>query len=174
MPDIFEQIMLGQQAILRAYAGEKIKQMNVLTQGGANLVYNHGVDVARKLGFTDEQISNITPFPAPTTIVVSQPPERMPDPEPIPEPPPPPPPEPTPEPPEPVPESPEPEPEPKKKNGLVGVLGTLGLATLLGAGGGVVANLLMGRGENETPPPVTQNDTPVAEGIDPSVDWDVE
>ena len=56
----------------QAYLGEKIKKLNILNQNGANLVYTHGRDIAHKLGFSEDELANITPFPAPTTVVINK------------------------------------------------------------------------------------------------------
>jgi len=54
--------------MLRAYLGEKIKRDNILNQNGANLVFLHGKSVGRELGLSDEDLSQITPFPSTTKI----------------------------------------------------------------------------------------------------------
>jgi outer membrane biosynthesis protein TonB len=53
-----------------AWAGEKIKKINILNQNGANLAYVHGQDIAKKLGLEKDVRDNITPFPATVNIAV--------------------------------------------------------------------------------------------------------
>lgn len=54
--------------LITMWAGEKIKQKNIMNQNGANLVYSHGRDIANKLGLSEEEKRAITPFPSVTKI----------------------------------------------------------------------------------------------------------
>lgn len=56
--------------IVKEYLSTKIQRQHIMNQNGANLVYNHGRNMAQKLGLTD---NGITPFPAPTNITVQHP-----------------------------------------------------------------------------------------------------
>lgn len=61
------------------YLAAKIQSQHILNQNGANLVYNHGRDIAKKLGLDEKAI---TPFPSPsnTQINVEKPePEKPPE-----------------------------------------------------------------------------------------------
>lgn len=59
--------------ICREYLGSVIQSRHIFNQNGANLVYTHGCDMANKLGLNDRQKMNITPFPSPTSIQITQP-----------------------------------------------------------------------------------------------------
>lgn len=59
--------------VVQQYLGAKIQKEHILNQNGANLVYNHGRDIAKKLGL---DTAGITPFPANTTINVEQTPAQ--------------------------------------------------------------------------------------------------
>lgn len=59
-----------------------IQKQHILNYNGANLAYNHGRDIANKLGL---EPASISPFPASTKISVQQPPPTPPSP-PIPQP----------------------------------------------------------------------------------------
>jgi hypothetical protein len=56
--------------LVKEYLSTKIQRAHIINQNGANLVYNHGRNMAQKLGLTD---NGITPFPAPTNITVQHP-----------------------------------------------------------------------------------------------------
>jgi hypothetical protein len=59
--------------IVKAYAAAKIQRLHILNQNGANMVYNHGRDIANKLGLGNppqgeaNQNLGITPFPNPSS-----------------------------------------------------------------------------------------------------------
>lgn len=55
---------------LQNYLAAKIQRQHILNQGGANFVYNAGRNDEKQLGLPPA----ITPFPAPTTVQVTQPP----------------------------------------------------------------------------------------------------
>lgn len=56
---------------VREYMAAKIQKQHIMNQAGANLVYNHGRNIEKQLGLAPS--TGITPFPAPTTIQMSQP-----------------------------------------------------------------------------------------------------
>lgn len=56
---------------LREYMAAKIQKQHIMNQAGANLVYNHGRNIEKQLGLAPS--TGITPFPAPTTIQMTQP-----------------------------------------------------------------------------------------------------
>lgn len=56
--------------IVKEYLGTKIQRQHIMNQAGANMIYNHGMDVAQKLGVPT---NGITPFPAPTSVTIQQP-----------------------------------------------------------------------------------------------------
>lgn len=56
--------------VLRAYCATKIQRQHILNQNGANMVNNHALDIAQKLGISTEDANKrlgITPFPSPAT-----------------------------------------------------------------------------------------------------------
>lgn len=55
--------------------GEQLKAKNILNQNGANLVFVHGKDMARKVGLTEEEISHIMPYPGKTVVLVGSSPQ---------------------------------------------------------------------------------------------------
>lgn len=54
--------------IVTNYLGAKIQASHIMNYNGANLAFNHGRDIAKKLGLDPAQI---TPFPCPTNVSVS-------------------------------------------------------------------------------------------------------
>lgn len=56
---------------LKEYMAAKIQKLHIANQAGANLVWNHGQNIAKQLGL--DATTAITPFPAPTTIIHQQP-----------------------------------------------------------------------------------------------------
>ena len=56
---------------LREYMAAKIQKQHIMNQAGANLIYNHGRNIEKQLGLPPA--TGITPFPAPTTVQVTQP-----------------------------------------------------------------------------------------------------
>lgn len=56
---------------LREYITAKIQRQHIMNQAGANMIYNHGRNIEKQLGLPPA--TGITPFPAPTTIQMSQP-----------------------------------------------------------------------------------------------------
>jgi hypothetical protein len=56
--------------VLRAYCAAKIQRQHILNQNGANMVNNHALDIAQKLGLNTDEANKrlgITPFPSPQT-----------------------------------------------------------------------------------------------------------
>jgi len=60
---------------LREYMAAKIQKQHIMNQAGANLIYNHGRNIEKQLGLAPA--TGITPFPAPTTVQVTQPPAEQ-------------------------------------------------------------------------------------------------
>jgi len=60
---------------LREYMAAKIQRQHIMNQAGANMIYNHGRNIEKQLGLPPA--TGITPFPAPTTVQVSQPPAEQ-------------------------------------------------------------------------------------------------
>lgn len=56
--------------IVTNYLASKIQAKNIMNYNGANLAFNHGRDMAKKLGLDPAQI---TPFPCPTNVSVTNP-----------------------------------------------------------------------------------------------------
>lgn len=55
--------------VVKAYCAAKIQKLHILNQNGANLVNNHALDMAQKLGISTDEANKrlgITPFPSPT------------------------------------------------------------------------------------------------------------
>lgn len=52
--------------ILAHYMAAKIQALHIKNQNGANLVFNHGRDLEKKLGLPPQ----ITPFPSPTSVSI--------------------------------------------------------------------------------------------------------
>jgi len=71
--ELLDSIVETQVGLAKAYLGEKIKGLNIHNQNGSNLVFLHGKDVAKKLGLSEDDIKQITPFPATQTVVIESP-----------------------------------------------------------------------------------------------------
>lgn len=57
--------------IIREWARTEIQQKDIVNYNGANMAYNHAVDIANKLKLTDAQKLGVSPFPANSTTTVS-------------------------------------------------------------------------------------------------------
>lgn len=58
---------------IQAWLGEQLKSKNLMNQAGANMIFTHGRDTARKLGLPDEDIAHIMPFPSKQVVAVNEP-----------------------------------------------------------------------------------------------------
>jgi hypothetical protein len=59
--------------IVTNYLGSKIQSQHIRNYAGANLAFNHGRDIAQKLGLDPAQI---TPFPCPTKVSMELTPQQ--------------------------------------------------------------------------------------------------
>lgn len=70
MPSELDHVM---SELVRQWGEAKVQSVHVANYNGANLAYNHAANIANNLKLSDEQKSNVVPFPSPTsstTIVV--------------------------------------------------------------------------------------------------------